>query len=129
MSLRDKLNEKIAAAWAKFDDVPVDGIVKHLIAQSYDPVTGPGELWDDYPCQIILDTISEAEQEDTELSGKNGEYNALIPLDQLPIIPAIGDMIVINGKEYNIIHVLIDPARVLFTGQIVSREAVDNGLG
>ncbi len=129
MGLRSKLDSKLLGAWGKLDDIVIYGCtLKHVTASSYDVATSEaGTTSADETVDVVLTTLTE--QQIQELTGGDGQYQALIRLAQITVIPSEGDIIIISGEEYKVVGVDVDPARVLFTGFLAKRGAVSDGLG
>ena len=126
MSLRDKLNTKLAGAWSKLDDVPVPAVLNHTTGQTYDPNTGAQFIVDSFPCDVVLSVLTE--EQTAQLSGGNGTHEILARLEQLPMVAVVGDAFVVDGVTYDITATDVDPARVLLTATVTQRGAIDSGL-
>lgn len=127
MSLRAKLDSKLAGAWVKLQDIPVPSVLKEVTAETYDPATSEAvSTYVDHNVDVVLTSLTEAQAQ--ELTGGLGQYQGLMRLAQISIIPKEGDILEIDGESYRVEVADVDPARVLWTGYLSKRGEIDNGL-
>lgn len=135
MSLRAKLDSKLAGAWVKLQDIPVPSVLKEVTAETYDPATSEAvSTYVDHNVDVVLSRLTEVQVQ--ELTGGLGEYEALVRLAQISVVPKEGDIFEIDGESYRVIGApagqssfsSVDPARVLWTGYLSKRGGIDNGL-
>jgi len=127
MALRDKLDSKLAGAWLKLDDIPIPAVVNVVTSTTYDPATSAAVTGSTpYNVEVVLTSLTEKQSQD--LTGGLGQYQCLVRLAEIDIVPAINDEIIIDGESYNIVDTDVDPARVLWTGFLSKKGKIDNGL-
>jgi len=133
MALREKLQLKLAGAFEKLDNVPVNAVFVSVNDSTYSPETGVTEFVEQFTAQVVLDLVTEADrlvnQGALANGGGLGDYKALAQINKLGFIPKVGDKLTIESESYYIIKSETDPARVLWTGYLNKAGAVNNGLG
>ena len=115
MGLKATIANAVASGFSAIGDVKVTATYTQITKGTYNPVTGnspPTET-----TYTITDTVFYSAR-DREIDGIKilvNDRRLMFQQTSLPITPSQDDKIIVDGRNYNIVNIIEDPAQATWT--------------
>ena len=118
MGLQDVFKTAAQTIFTAFDDIPRSTVYTRVVGNPvYNPVTGAStSTTASYTIDIIFDKYDSEEVDGVNIFST--DQMAMIPVENLSIVPSNHDYLVTGGERWNVVDKKTDPAEALWILQI-----------